>query len=174
MKSQLIIPVILLSILVSSKKLYAQYENVPQFEIGLSGNYLINGYTKWGTGISSKYLMPTRRNNFFTAGIIYDLQIIPDPGYKTDYYHFLNGAFGYRKMINSFFIEPQLGLGIYWDSGDQPGFGSFAGFEAGVHLNKFTFSLFPRLMIEDGFFMADGFLSLGLKCGIRLGKRQQF
>lgn len=171
MKRYITVLSISLSILMAADNLYAQNENTPAFEIGLSGNYLVGGFTKWGPGISGKYLIPTGKNNFFTTGIIYDLQIEPGPAYDRNLYNYLNGGFGYRKMMNTFFIEPQLGLGIYWETGDQPAFGSFAGFETGFHLNKLTTSFNTRLMVEDGFFMADGFLSIGLKCAIRLGAR---
>ena len=160
---------------------FAQQQNTPCFEVGISGIFFYDGLSisNWGGGITAKFLKPVEKNNnYFTYGIAYDLLIDSYPGYKPDLYHFINATGGYRMMINSFFIEPQLGLGIikvyYQNYPEPPGFGALFGIESGFHVNNFTISFNPRLMMTIDIFGGDVYSYLGLKGAIRLGRKNRY
>ena len=145
----------------------AQQGNPSRFEVGLSGGVLDDfGFFYGGGGFSAKMLFPISKNkNKFTVGLTYDFffeKINSEYLWAED---FINVTGGYRKMINTFFIEPQLGLGLY--NLKQPEFETSLGLESGFHVSKFTFSFNPRLMLAGFLFGADGYLILGLKTGIR-------
>jgi len=140
---------------------YAQEESHFQIELSAKGNYMYDGNNNWGYGGSAKFLLPLRKNNnYITTAVNFDRFKVS--GMKNYYYNLLSVTGGYRKMINYFFIEPQLGFGYILDENISIGFGV----EPGFQINKFTFSLNFQL-ITDGIFWADYLSVIGLRAGIR-------
>ena len=167
----------------SAVPVFAQQKSRLQTEVSAHGSFfLVFGDAGWGYGGGAKLLLPMENNeNYITVGVIADRlrenrwrSSVPEP------VKLIHAVGGYRKMLNKFFVEPQLGIGViietnkadvYWES-DKTYFmlSLFPGIESGIHLGKMTFSVNYRMDFRDPF--KDAIYSIfSLKAGFRFGGR---
>jgi len=79
---------------------------------------------------------------------------------------FLLASAGYRKSIQSFYIEPKIGGGLY---GDPRYYAPcvFVELEPGFQKEKFSFSIDYRFISADGIAEGEYFHTLTLKVGYK-------
>ncbi|MFT3702145.1 MAG: hypothetical protein QM802_07235 [Agriterribacter sp.] len=79
---------------------------------------------------------------------------------------------GYRKSIQSFYIEPKIGGGLYGD----PSYYApcvFIGVEPGFRKERFSFAIDCRFISVDGLVEGEHIYTLGVKVGYRFtGKKK--
>ena len=155
-----------------SFSIFAQKKSSLQLELAPAASFaLYDGEPVSGYGGNVKFIFPLRKNeNYLTSGINYDRLIekssFSDERYK---YSIITAILGYRRMIKSFFIEPQVGAGLYIEEGnDYRAFATFIGVEPGFRKNNLTFSLSYRFLVAEELVFGEQFHILSLKVGFRL------
>lgn len=181
-------------------RVFSQPKKPVEVEVSLYGSYFVNltfDDAGWGYGGSTKFLFSMEGNdNHITAGLIADRMKESDySSYsrsKAPVYTLVNAVGGYRKSIRQFFIEPQVGVGIFhekdevitWsydvngnitgiyevDDRSRTVLNIFPGIESGFHLNKLTCSFNARFNYADPF-KEFVYAVFSIKAGYRLGKR---
>jgi hypothetical protein len=166
---------LLLALLLSGFNNTWAQENNERFELGLNGGHELSN-PAWSIGANALILFPLKNGNYITAGVYYDRL---KEKYKyvegKSIYNQLALQAGYRKMINSFFIEPLLGIGYtseHYQYGNSPGttrsLALAGGFMGGVYLGRFTLSTGFRFLVQEGLILfGEGNFIGGVGIGIR-------
>lgn len=159
---------ILFCLFVFIYSLQAQNAGKPQLELNGSVDFALNeGYPLWGFGSGLKLLWPVgKQKNALTATIGFD-RLYEDFDFDTYSYTFVLTSIGYRKNIQSVFIEPKAGLGIYGES-NNTNFCGFIGIEPGIQKRQFSFSLDYRFISSDGVVDGDHFHTFAIRVGYEI------
>jgi hypothetical protein len=141
------------------------------FELGLHGSAEIST-PAWGAGAKGRVIFPLSNGNYISGEISFD-RVKEKAKYTGNVYkyNFFGLYGGYRKMIQSVFIEPVIGGGYSAERhpwGVTSGLFFSGGITGGVHLGKFTLSSGIRLMMEDGIIFGESYVIVNAGVAIRL------
>lgn len=130
---------------------FALYDDYPLF--GLGSNLKLS----WPVGQKNNAIVATVGIDRFYEELLYD-------AYS---YTFLLTSIGYRKNINSIFIEPKVGFGLCNESSYR-NFCGFIGIEPGFQKRKFSYSIDYRFISSDGVVYGEHFHTLALRIGYKI------
>lgn len=120
-----------------------------------------------GFGKQAKLLFPVGKNkDALTATVGID-RIFEDISFDSYYYTFALTSFGYRKRIQSLFIEPKLGFGLFGEGGTMY-LSGFAGIEPGFEKRRLRYSIDYRLISTDGIIDGDIVHTFSFRVGYRI------
>ena len=144
----------------------------PQLELNCSANFaLYDGDPLGGIGTNLRLLLPVgNKKNYLTASVGVD-RLLEELDIDAYSYTFFLTSVGYRKSMESFFVEPKAGLGIVAESGESS-FCGFVGIEPGIQKRKFSFSMDYRFISADGLVEGEHFHTFALRVGYRFGGRR--
>ena len=123
-----------------------------------------------GFGIHFKLLRDlSKNNNAFVGGVDLDILNYTDIYSNSGIYStVLVASLGYRKRIKSFFIEPQIGGGLYKEENyNAPCI--FLGLEPGLQRKRLSYSINYRFISTDGFIDGDHFHMFAFRVGYKIG-----
>ncbi len=136
-------------------------------EVGGSLNFGVSeGVPLGGLGSQVKALWKYKENDFWVASFGIDV-LNEELVYDAYRYTFAFPSFGYRKSINSIFIEPKVGLGLCHQD-NYINLSGFVGVEPGIQRRKFSFSLDYRFINADGWIEGEYFHTLAFRAGYRI------
>lgn len=150
----------------------SQKTNKPQLELNGSVNFALNeGYPLFGVGSHCKLLWDVgKKPDALTAAIGFD-KLYENFDVDAYSYTFLTTAIGYRKNIQSFFVEPKVGLGVLHDDSDSE-FCAIIGIEPGIQKQRFSFSIDYRFISADGLVYGDHFHTFAVRVGYRISRNR--
>lgn len=150
----------------------AQKANKPIIELTGSMNFALNeGYPLWGLGSHLKMLWAVDNRNSALTGMIGVDRLYEDIIFDGYNYTFATTSIGFRKSIQSVFIEPKAGIGISYES-NETDFCGFIGIEPGIQKKHFSFSIDYRFISSDGLIYGDYFHTFAFRVGYRFLKER--